>query len=143
MESGIGRKWSVPDLHFGSGKMKSAVLTSGLLATALLVAACGARQVGFKADVEPIVKQYCLECHAPGGQGTLASGLDMSSYEALLKGTRYGSIVKPGDSLSSVLIMLVEGRANPAIKMPHGKAELPKDKIAILRAWVDQGAKNN
>ena len=143
MESGIGRKWSVPDLHFGSGKMKSAVLTSGLLATALLVAACGARQVGFKADVEPIVKQYCLECHAPGGQGALASGLDMSSYEALLKGTRYGSIVKPGDSLSSVLIMLVEGRANPAIKMPHGKAELPKDKIAILRTWVDQGAKNN
>ena len=56
MESGIGRKWSVPDLHFGSGKMKSAVLTSGLLATALLVVACGARQVGFKADVEPIVK---------------------------------------------------------------------------------------
>ena len=143
MESGIGREWSVPDLHFGSGKMKSAVLTSGLLATALLVAACGARQVGFKADVEPIVKQYCLECHAPGGQGALASGLDMSSYEALLKGTRYGSIVKPGDSLSSVLIMLVEGRANPAIKMPHGKAELPKDKIAILRTWVDQGAKNN
>ena len=143
MESGIGREWSVPDLHFGSGKMKSAVLTSGLLATALLVVACGARQVGFKADVEPIVKQYCLECHAPGGQGALASGLDMSSYEALLKGTRYGSIVKPGDSLSSVLIMLVEGRANPAIKMPHGKAELPKDKIAILRAWVDQGAKNN
>ena len=73
----------------------------------------------------------------------LASGLDMSGYDALMKGTRYGSIVKPGDSLSSVLIMLVEGRANPAIKMPHGKAELPKDKIAILRAWVDQGAKNN
>lgn len=39
--------------------------------------------------------------------------------------------------------MLVEGRANPAIKMPTGTAELPKDKIAILRAWVDQGAKNN
>ena len=124
--------------------MKSAVLTSGLVATALLlVVACGPRQVGFKADVEPIIKQYCLECHASGGQGTLASGLDMSGYDALMKGTRYGSIVKPGDSLSSVLIMLVEGRANPAIKMPHGKAELPKDKIAILRAWVDQGAKNN
>ena len=37
--------------------MKSAVLTSGLVATALLlVVACGPRQVGFKADVEALCR---------------------------------------------------------------------------------------
>ena len=114
-----------------------------LIVGALLLAACGQKQISFKADVQPIIKQYCLECHGSGGQGTLASGLDMTTYESLMKGTRYGSIVKPGDSLSSVLNMLVEGRANPAIKMPHGKETLPKEKVAALRTWVDQGAKNN
>ena len=51
--------------------------------------------------------------------------------------------VKPGDSLSSVLIMLVEGRADPSIKMPHGKDSLPKEQIEVLKKWVEQGAKNN
>ncbi len=114
-----------------------------LIAGALLLAACGQKQISFKADVQPIIKQYCLECHGSGGQGTLASGLDMTTYESLMKGTRYGSIVKPGDSLSSVLNMLVEGRANPAIKMPHGKEPLPQEQAAALRTWVDQRAKNN
>lgn len=112
------------------------------LASALVVA-CGQKPVSFKADVQPVIKQYCLECHSEGGKGSSASGLQMNTYESLMKGTRYGSIVKPGDSLSSVLIMLVEGRADPAIKMPHGQASLPKEKIAVLRAWVEQGAKNN
>ena len=123
--------------------MRLCVPCVALLVGGLLLAACAPRQVSYKSDVQPIIQQYCLECHKAGGQGALASGLDMSTYEALMKGTRYGSIVKPGDSLSSVLIMLVEGRADPSIKMPHGKAALPKDKIEVLKQWVVQGAKNN
>ncbi len=123
--------------------MKNSVRMALLLASCALLGACGQKQLSFKADVQPILKQYCLECHGAGGQGTVVSGLDLTTYETLMKGTRYGSIVKPGDSLSSVLIMLVEGRANPAIKMPHGKETLPKERVATLRAWVEQGAKNN
>ena len=60
-----------------------------------------------------------------------------------MKGTRFGPVVKPGDTLTSTLIMLVEGRADPSIKMPHGRQPLSKDEIGALRAWVEQGAKNN
>ena len=124
--------------------MRVAVLPIGVaLCVGGVLVACAPKQVSYKADVQPIITAHCLECHGDGGKGTEASGLQMSSYESLMKGTRYGSIIKPGDSLSSVLIMLVEGRANPAIKMPHGQAALTKEKIAVLRAWVEQGAKNN
>lgn len=124
--------------------MKNGLLQVGVLATStLMLAACGTREVSFKADVQPILKQYCLECHAEGGKGAEASGLLMTSHESLMKGTKFGSIIKPGDSLSSVLIMLVEGRADPSIKMPHGKESLPKEKIEVLKKWVEQGAKNN
>lgn len=110
---------------------------------ALLLAACGEKEVSFKADVQPILAKHCLECHTSGGAGTEKSGLLMSSYEDLMKGTRFGAIVKPGDALTSTLIMLVEGRADPSIRMPHQKEPLPKDQIALLRSWVEQGAKNN
>ncbi len=124
--------------------MESRVLQGGvLLATTVFLAACGQKEISFKAEVQPIIAQYCLECHGDGGKGTQASGLLMTSHDSLMKGTRFGSIIKPGDSLSSVLIMLVEGRANPAIKMPHSKEPLPKEKIMVLKKWVEQGAKNN
>jgi hypothetical protein len=116
---------------------------SALLAAASLLASCGQKEISYRADVQPILKQFCLECHADGGDGYAKSGLSMTSHESLMKGTQFGAIVKPGDSLGSVLIQLVEGRADPSIKMPHGKAALPKAQIEVLKQWVAQGAKNN
>ena len=46
--------------------------------------------------------------------------------------------------LPCVLVMLVEGRADPSLKMPHGDAKpLETAEIATIRQWVEQGAKNN
>lgn len=124
--------------------MKAEVLRGGAILTAtFLLAACSQKEIGYKADVQPILKQYCMECHVEGGKGHEKSGLLMTSYENLMKGTKFGAIIKPGDSLTSVMIMLVEGRADPSIKMPHGKESLPKEKIDLLKKWVEQGAKNN
>ena len=124
--------------------MTTGILRGGaLLAASALLAACGQKEISYQADVQPVLKQYCLECHAEGGDGYAKSGLLMTNHQSLMKGTKFGSIIKPGDSLSSVLIMLVEGRADPSIKMPHGKAALPKEQIEVLKQWVVQGAKNN
>ena len=124
--------------------MKLAILQASVVSVcALLLSACGEKEVSFKADIQPILAKSCLECHAAGGAGAEKSGLIMSSYEDLMKGTRFGVIVKPGDALTSALIMLVEGRVDPSIRMPHHKETLSKDQIALLRAWVEQGAKNN
>jgi len=122
--------------------MKTRILRGCACAT-LVLAACSQKEISFKADVQPILKQYCLECHAAGGQGQEKSGLLMSTYESLMKGTRFGAVVKPGDTFTSAMIMLVEGRADSSIKMPHDKAPLPKEKIDLLKKWVEQGAKNN
>lgn len=117
-----------------------------LAASALLFGCSGEpkeKAVSFQTDVQPILKENCSECHLPGGRGTIKTGLDMSSYESLMKGTKFGPVIVPGSSLTSALNMLVEGRADPSIKMPHHKDPLPAEKAAILKKWVDQGAKNN
>ena len=100
--------------------------------------------VSYSKEIVPLLQKYCLECHVSGGSGYQASGLDMSSYETVMKGTKFGPVIKAGDSLSSTLVILVEGRADPSIKMPHGNREgLTPDEIKTLRAWIDQGARNN
>jgi hypothetical protein len=109
----------------------------------LLMTACTQREISFKADIQPILKRHCEECHLEGGLGQQKSGLLLSSYESLMKGTRFGPVVKPGDNLTSTLVMLVEGRADPSIKMPHNRQPLSKEEIALVRAWVEQGARNN
>lgn len=101
-------------------------------------------EVSYKNDVYPLIYDYCLNCHAPGGKGYSKSGLDLRTYDGLMKGTKFGPVVKPGDPEASTFIMLLEGRANPALRMPAGiDGSLYKQHITTLRKWVHQGAKNN
>jgi hypothetical protein len=119
------------------------LLALGLLPMAL--ASCQSETpVSFAADVKPILDRNCLECHQEGGAGYQASGLSMASHADLLKGTRNGPMVIAGDSLGSNLIVLMEGRADPSIKMPHGSSDkVPQYEIDVIKNWIDQGAKNN
>jgi hypothetical protein len=114
-----------------------------VLGSWILLAACAPRDVSFSADVQPILRQYCQDCHVPGGAGHAASGFDMSTYESLMKGGKHGPFVIPGDPLTSTLNVLVEGRAHPSIRMPHGRGKLTGGEIEMLRVWVQEGATNN
>lgn len=101
-------------------------------------------EVSFKKQVSPIIHDYCLNCHEPGGKGYEKSGLDMRTYQSLMKGTQFGSVIKPGDSFTSILIQVIEGRVHKSIQMPYGMAGgLSKENIGVLKKWVDQGAKDN
>lgn len=101
-------------------------------------------EVSYQNQVSPIIHDYCLNCHEPGGKGYEKSGLDMRTYPSLMKGTQFGSVIKPGDSFTSILIQVVEGRVHASIKMPYGMSGgLSKENIGLLKKWVDQGAKDN
>lgn len=115
------------------------------LGLGLLLAASGHAEnrgrVSFKEDVQPIIQYRCLECHQTGGPGTVSSGLNMETHDGIMKGTRYGPVVIPGNALVSNLNVLVEGRAG--IRMPHNRKRLTPCEIQILRNWVNQGARDN
>ena len=117
------------------------------LALALMAASgCekSASVVSYRTDVAPILDKHCKSCHMPGQAGYVVSGFELAGYESLMKGTQFGPVVLPGDPLTSVLVMLIEGRVDPSLKMPHGDATTPtQDEILTIRRWVEQGAKNN
>jgi Planctomycete cytochrome C len=111
-----------------------------------LLAACAARQtISYQRDVYPLLETNCLACHQPpDGKGYLKTRLSMESYQSLMQGTLYGPVIVPGDSRKSIFNMLVEGRADASLRMPHRREEpLTAQEIETLRLWVDQGARDN
>ena len=126
--------------------MRKRIDAAVMMLVALLSSGCvrEQRQISFRGDVQPILGSNCSECHTPpDGEGYLKTGLSMASYEDLMHGTIYGPVIVPGNSRHSILNMLVEGRAGPSMRMPHGRKPLNADEIEILRLWVEQGAANN
>lgn len=107
-------------------------------------AVCAATQeISFSEDIFPIFKGRCIDCHQPGGQGYEKSGLDLGTYEGLMKGTKYGAMVDPGHPETSNLIWLLDWKASPELRMPHGTKKLSTCDRDAIRHWIRQGAKNN
>ncbi len=116
----------------------------GLVPPGASRAAAKEPSVSFKADVFPIFQANCVSCHhAPDGQGYQASGLDLTSYQGVMKGTKFGPMVIPGDPDNSNLMWLLDWKASPVLRMPHGKEQLPATERETIRSWIRQGAKDN
>lgn len=89
-------------------------------------------------DIEPIFQANCVACHS-GDRAR--GGIDLTSYETVMKGGDDGPIVKAGAPKHSVLVQALRGM--PGVRhMPPRSAPLPEDKIASVEAWILAGAKN-
>src|SRR5262245_37526988 len=69
---------------------------------------CAAEQVSFAEDILPIFRGRCFGCHQAGGEGYEKSGLDLTTYAGVMKGTKFGPMVIPKDPDSSNLLRLLE-----------------------------------
>jgi uncharacterized membrane protein len=120
-----------------------------VLGSALVLAALGCsseqevKQLSYADDVKPIMDKHCVSCHVSGQQGASQSGLVLDSYQGLMKGTKHGPVVVADSAVSSTLYRLVAGKADPSIRMPHGKEPLSAEEVETIKVWIDQGAAQN
>jgi hypothetical protein len=133
----------------------AALAVASVASSSFIVDACGqeskARPKGppqapvtsFSEDIFPIFKGRCVECHQPGGQGYEKSGLDLTTHEGLMKGTKFGPMVMPKDPDSSNLVWLLDWRASPDLRMPHGTKKLSTCDRDAIKRWIREGALNN
>ena len=91
--------------------------------------------VDFTRDVHPIFAEHCFACH---GGDKRSGGLSLRDYGEVLKGGRSGPAILPGHSGESLLLERVTATVSP---MPAAGRRLTADEIAIIRAWVDDGAR--
>jgi hypothetical protein len=99
--------------------------------------------LSYAEDIVPIMTGRCVSCHRPGGSAIEASGLDLSTYQGLMKGTKFGPVIVPGNPEMSNLMWLLDWRASPQLRMAHGKKKLSSCDRDAIRAWIRQGAKDN
>ena len=98
------------------------------------------RKVTYVDDVAPILQKHCSECHVAGQQGAEATGLLLDSYASIMSDDRYGPVIDPGSARTSSLYILISGKENLTISMPHGREPLSADEIETIRVWIDNGA---
>ncbi len=92
-------------------------------------------QVDFVRDIQPIFARSCQACHGPAQQ---MAQLRLDSKQSVFEGGVSGGTVKPGEPDTSPLYRRVAGIGDQA-RMPMG-GELPADQIALIKAWIEQGA---
>ncbi|MDB5344963.1 MAG: translocation protein TolB [Schlesneria sp.] len=91
----------------------------------------------FNTHVLPIFRKYCNGCH---NATEIEGGLVLENFSHTMKGGETGPAVVAGDSDKSRLWRLVGGLDDP--KMPPKVQTAPKpDELAIIKAWIDAGAK--
>lgn len=93
--------------------------------------------VSFERDVAPIFAAKCASCHGAARQ---TSGLRLDDPAAAMQGGYGGKVILPGNASESPLIHRITG-AKGLVPMPMGSKGLPENEAAIIRAWIDQGAK--
>ncbi len=105
-------------------------------ALAAAPAAWNPQTVDFARDVEPILAKNCYECHDAKKQ---KAHLRLDSPAAIMKGSENGAIVLPGNSEKSPMVRRLLG-LDGEDRMPKDEDPLPAAQIAVIRAWIDQGA---
>ena len=92
--------------------------------------------VDFSRDIRPILEANCFECHGPKkSRGRLRLDVKASAF----KGGNTGPAVIANDSDQSLMVRRVLG-LDGEDRMPLDEDPLPDSQIALLRAWIDQGA---
>jgi len=113
------------------------------MATATTPACAAGAKISFAQDIMPIFRGRCTGCHQPGGEGFEKSGVDLTSYEGVMKGAKHGAMVVPREPDSSNLVWLLDWRASPELRMPHGNKKLSTCDRNDIRTWIREGALNN
>lgn len=91
-------------------------------------------EVSYSADIMPLWEGQCYSCH----QGNIPPDLTPElSYNSLLNG-----FVEPNDSENSILYLSLIHAPNVS-PMPTPTEQWPASKTELVKAWIDQGAKDN
>jgi len=104
------------------------------LVTPLSAAAQVPGRVDFGRDVQPILRDHCYACHGPEQQ---MNGFRLDRRADAMRGGSQ-SVIGPGNAEGSRLYHRLVGTTVGA-RMPPG-GPLGADQVAVLKAWIDQGA---
>lgn len=128
--------FQIQDRSFAKGVIAALFFTlSAALHAGQVIPPAAEITVDFDEHVRPILAANCYGCH---GEKQQQAGLRLDRRQTALRGGDYGPVIRQGNGAESKLIKrLVTG--DGGMQMPPTDP-LEAEQIAILRAWIDQGA---
>ena len=88
--------------------------------------------------ISPIFDSNCANCH---GAAKSNGGLRLDSFDLLMKGGKDGLVIIAGDPEKSLLFHRVTLPPDHKQFMPaEGRPPLRPEEIALMKAWIQQGA---
>ncbi len=100
--------------------------------------ALAAEPVDFTKQIQPILMEHCASCH---GEKKGAGKLRLHTIKAIQEGlTVHKHLVVAGKPKESELYERLTLPADHKKRMPKKADPLPKEKIELIRLWIEQGA---
>src|SRR5579871_807105 len=96
-----------------------------------------AEPIAYEKDIEPIFHNKCIVCHS-GKE--LKGKFDVSTYATVMKGSGKGPVVIAGKSAVSPTV-LYAGKTKKPFMPPKDEEPLTPQELALIKLWIDQGAK--
>jgi len=99
-----------------------------------------ADKISYYRDIRPILQANCQGCHQPA---KAKGGYIMTNFKGLLAGgDSEGQAIVPEHADKSSILKMVTPQ-NGEVRMPKGKNPLAESEIALLTAWIRQGAQDD
>jgi tricorn protease-like protein len=92
-------------------------------------------------DIRPVLRKHCTVCHNTKSlkEFDVSGGLALDTYEGVLK-AKHGRAVHPKHSQDSLLVKMITA-TDESKRMPRNSTPLTPETIALIRRWIDSGAK--
>ncbi len=90
----------------------------------------------FETRIRPVLAENCYECH---GEKKQKAGLRLDNIGYILKGSKDGEVLVPGDSSKSLIYTAIS-HSDPDLQMPDKADKLPDNQIEDINRWINMGA---
>ncbi len=87
--------------------------------------------ISFSRDIAPWMVEQCSRCHINAERG----GFSLATYTALMKGSKGGVVLFPGDPVGSRIVESIESG-----DMPRNGNKVSAENFAKLKQWIKEGA---
>lgn len=91
--------------------------------------------MAFEYDVLPILAEKCTNCH---GERRQKEGLRVDTFDGLMAGSEWGTVIAPGNADDSVLVQVIRAPLDDDMHMPPpNKPQLSASDIQTIADWVN------
>ncbi|MFP6872743.1 MAG: c-type cytochrome domain-containing protein [Verrucomicrobiales bacterium] len=102
-----------------------------------------AEPVSYAKEIAPVFKKSCVACH---NASKAKVKLNLENVSSMLKGSSEGKVIVPGKADESLLFLVAAHREEEFMPPPKNKSNAPNlnpEQLALLKLWIDQGAKDD